>query len=184
MHRNVLRALTIATLAWSAGAASPLVAQETPRGVETRLAPAARAEAGSLPALREATARFHSLDQALAEGYTPFGGCFSDPNKGAMGFHFANEELIADPEVDPLHPELLLYESDGHGSYRLVGMEYLTFQAAWHAQGEKDPPSLFGQRFGLNTTLLSEPFYLLHVWAWKYNPAGRFEDWNPRVTCP
>ena len=30
---------------------------------------------------------------------------------------------------------------------------------------------------------LNEPFYLLHVWQWKYNPSGRFVDWNPRVVC-
>jgi hypothetical protein len=135
-----------------------------------------------LSALREATARFHDPDTALREGYTPFGGCFSDPS-GAMGFHYSNAELIEDPHIDPLHPELLLYEQQDDGSLRLVGVEYLTFQAAWHGAGHRRAPALYGQRFHLNPTLLSEPFYLLHVWAWKHNPSGIFEDWNPRVTC-
>lgn len=136
-----------------------------------------------IAALREATARFHRLEVALQEGYEPFGGCFSDPS-GGMGFHYSNPELIADPAVDPLHPELLLYEKAEGGAMRLVGVEYIAFQAAWHALGHRQAPKLFGQRFHLNTTLLPEPFYLLHVWPWKHNPSGRFADWNPRVTCP
>jgi hypothetical protein len=26
-------------------------------------------------------------------------------------------------------------------------------------------------------------FYELHVWLFKHNPRGLFDDWNPRVTC-
>jgi hypothetical protein len=137
----------------------------------------------AIAALREASARFHRLEVALGEGYAPFGPCFSDPS-GGMGFHYANAELMEDPAVDPLHPELLLYEKQADGSLRLVGVEYLTFQAAWHKAGNRGLPKLFGQRFHLNTTLLDEPFYLLHVWQWKHNPSGRFQDWNPRVVCP
>jgi hypothetical protein len=136
----------------------------------------------AVAALREATARFHRIDVAIQEGYAPFGPCFSDPS-GGMGFHYANAELMEDPGVDPLHPELLLYEKQPDGSMKFVGVEYLTFQAAWHEAGNRALPRLFGQRFHLNTTLLDEPFYLLHVWQWKHNPAGRFTDWNPRVTC-
>lgn len=136
-----------------------------------------------IAALREATARFYRLDEAVLEGYAPFGGCFSNP-AGGMGFHYANAELMNDPGVDPLHPELLLYEVPPGGTPRLVGVEYLTFQAAWHEAGNRGLPKLFEQRFHLNTTLLDQPFYLLHVWPWKHNPSGRFTDWNPRVTCP
>jgi hypothetical protein len=32
-------------------------------------------------------------------------------------------------------------------------------------------------RYGL------DPFYELHVWAWKANPRGAFADMNPNVTC-
>ena len=136
-----------------------------------------------ISALREATARFYDLEVAIREGYAAFGPCFSDPT-GNMGFHYANAELMEDPGVDPLHPELLLYEKQADGSLRLVGVEYLTFQAAWHEAGNRALPKLFGQRFHLNSTLLDEPFYLLHVWQWKHNPSGRFNDWNPRVSCP
>jgi hypothetical protein len=25
--------------------------------------------------------------------------------------------------------------------------------------------------------------FQLHVWVWKHNPSGMFEDWNPTVNC-
>ena len=96
-----------------------------------------------------------------------------------MGYHYANAELMEDPGVDPNHPELLLYEKQEDGTMRFVGVEYITFQAAWHKAGNRFLPKLFGERFHLNTALLDEPFYLLHVWQWKHNPNGRFVDWNP-----
>jgi hypothetical protein len=133
--------------------------------------------------LREATARFHKIEVAIQEGYAPFGDCFANPPEGNMGYHYSNAELIEDPAVDPNHPELLLYEKQTDGSMKLVGVEYITFQAAWHKAGNRFLPRLFGEKFHLNSVLLDEPFYLLHVWQWKHNPNGRFNDWNPRVTC-
>lgn len=133
--------------------------------------------------LREATARFHDIEVALKEGYAPFDDCFANPPEGNMGYHYANAELMEDPGVDPNHPELLLYEKQTDGTFKFVGVEYLTFQAAWHKAGNRFLPRLFGEKFHLNSTLLDEPFYLLHVWQWKYNPNGRFNDWNPRVVC-
>jgi hypothetical protein len=133
--------------------------------------------------LREATARFHDIEVALKEGYAPFGDCFANPPEGNMGYHYANAELMEDPGVDPNHPELLLYEKQTDGTFKFVGVEYLTFQAAWHKAGNRFLPRLFGEKFHLNTTLLPEPFYLLHVWHVKHNPNGRFTDWNPRVVC-
>ena len=34
-----------------------------------------------------------------------------------------------------------------------------------------------GNRYGLPGV------YELHAWLWQHNPAGMFEDFNPRVTC-
>jgi hypothetical protein len=133
--------------------------------------------------LRHATARFHDIKVAIQEGYAPFGDCFANPPVGNMGYHYSNPELIADPAVDPNHPELLLYEKQTDGTMKFVGVEYITFQAAWHKAGNRFKPRLFGQWFHLNTELLEEDFYLLHVWQWRHNPSGRFVDWNPRVEC-
>jgi hypothetical protein len=174
----LVAALSVIVLGRAASAGAPHASHgESARAVESE------ALQWQIAELRHATARFHRLSVAVEEGYQPFGPCFSDP-AGGMGFHYANDELIQDPAVDPLHPELLLYEHQPDGSLRFVGVEYLTYQAAWHAAGYGKAPKLFGQRFHVNTTLLPEPFYLLHVWQWKHNPEGRFTDWNPRVSCP
>jgi hypothetical protein len=48
------------------------------------------------------------------------------------------------------------------------------------------PPEVYGHpldfvdspnEFGL------PPFYELHVWLYKSNPNGMFNEWNPRVSC-
>ncbi len=43
------------------------------------------------------------------------------------------------------------------------------------------PPQLHGHSLHLNESL---GVYVLHAWIWKNNPAGMFEDWNPKVSCP
>ena len=71
------------------------------------------------------------------------------------------------------------------GRLRLLGVEYIVPKADWDAANPA-PPALLGQqfafidspnRFGL------DPFYELHVWAWRENPRGTFVDFNPRVSC-
>ncbi len=138
-----------------------------------------------LAALRGATARFQRLEVALEEGYEAFGGCFESPSgDAAMGYHYVNNQLVADPAVDPLRPELLVYERLTNGKMQLVSLEWITFVAAWHDHtGGGRPPALFGHEFHVNPTLLDEPFYLLHAWAWRHNPTGMFQDYNPKVRC-
>ena len=76
-----------------------------------------------------------------------------------------------------------MYEARSDGSLRLIGAEYIVFADDWHAAGNEPAPTLLGREFSLNTTLLDEPFYALHVWAWHYNPLGLFANWNPLVSC-
>ena len=105
------------------------------------------------------------------------------PERGAMGVHFLKG---FDGMVDPAKPQLLVYEPDGAGHFRLVALEYLVDKATWD-NSHSSPPTLFGQtfmttdagnRFGLPA------FYSLHAWIWKFNPSGTFAMWNPRVICP
>jgi len=134
--------------------------------------------------LQRATAAFHSIPRAESAGYAAFGGCFADSTLGGMGFHWANQQLIADSTIDPLKPELLVYQPLADGQKRLAAVEYIVFVDEWHAKGNQNPPKLFGQEFHINPTLLEKPFYLLHAWVWFPNPSGTFFDWNPRVHCP
>ena len=103
-----------------------------------------------------------------------------------MGMHFVHNELISDTVLDPLLPEALMYEPEPNGRLRLVGVEYIVFQDAWNAY-HSAPPVLLGQQFHLvpSPNRYDVPaFYELHVWVWKHNPSGLFNDWNPRVRCP
>jgi hypothetical protein len=50
----------------------------------------------------------------------------------------------------------------------------------------KSPPSLYGRRFQLvdaGNRFGIPAYYELHVWMWKSNPRGVFDDWNPSVSC-
>lgn len=134
-------------------------------------------------ALQRLTDQFHSISKAEGAGYAAFGPCFDNPGVGGMGFHWANQQLIGDSTVDASKPELLVYRPLSDGGKSLAAVEYIVFVDEWHARGNVNPPSLFGQEFHINPTLLQKPFYLLHVWAWDANPAGTFMDWNPTVSC-
>lgn len=140
--------------------------------------------------VRQATAQFQDVQLAVAAGYAPLLGCVSGPDEGAMGIHYLNAGLVGDGALDPARPEVLIYEPLPDGGLRLVGVEYLTFFAAWHGSDDYPPatpsPVLAGQvlvysaapnRYG------APAHYDLHVWAWKDNPRGTFAEWNPNVSC-
>src|SRR5262245_17163276 len=135
--------------------------------------------------VREATERFKDVAVAKNEGYGLLFGCVSGGDFGAMGLHFVNLPLVGDGELDPAHPEIVLYEPTADGRLRITGADYLVLAADWEAHHPGEPPQIMGQllhlfeapnRFGL------PPFYTLHVWAWKENPVGTFVNWNTKVS--
>jgi len=148
---------------------------------EIRKVQAEVSHARELAALFGAVAAFAEVEVATAAGYEPASDCMVG-NLGAQGIHYANGALF-EPTVALETPQLLMYEPRADGSLRFIGVEYLVFQQAWHEAGHVGRPTLFGQTFGLNETLLDEPFYLLHVWIGQFNPSGLFADWNPLVDC-
>ena len=143
-----------------------------------------------LARVRAATDGFHSLAVAENAGYGEFYVCTDHVTDGTMGQHYVNLDLVLDtatgvPTIDPLQPEALVYEPRINGGYRLVGVEYVVFQAAWDAANDA-PPALFGKTFtliGAGNRYGLDPFYELHAWIWRPNPSGIFKDWNPKVTC-
>ena len=145
---------------------------------------------GTLSEARARTAAFHRLSVAERAGYTLLKdaqgvACIDNP-AGGMGVHYVNPALVGDDEVSAGSPELVVYEPSADGSMRLVALEYVVFQDAWEAE-HTSPPELFGRHFeyvGAGNRYGLPPFYELHLWAWKDNPLGLMEDWNPRVDCP
>lgn len=147
----------------------------------------------ALARARAATAVFHDFRAALAAGYGPGPvvdlqglSCIDNPTVGAMGLHYVNGNRLS-VFLSEREPQALIYEPQADGSQRLVGAEYIVFEAPWRAAHGDIPPRLFGRdfhhvpagnRYGLPA------FYALHAWLWRPNPLGPFADWNPAVRCP
>ena len=132
-----------------------------------------------LVAAYSATAQYRSVPLAIADGYQPH-LCLARP-EGSMGFHYFNESRFG--SLDPQKPGGLLYEDTGHGTRRLVGLEWVVPVTG----SDMRRPRLFGHDFqgpmaghypGMPT------HYDLHVWLYKRNPSGLFAQWNPDVKCP
>jgi hypothetical protein len=139
---------------------------------------AAAAEGGNPLAnhVRAANDRFRDVAVAVAEGYAPI-PCVSGIDGGAMGVHYVNPAYLKDAVPDIKRPQAVMYEPLPDGKMALVAVEYITF---------KGPASLEGQLFNFNgapNRYGLDPFYELHVWAWKPNPRGAYADMNPDVSC-
>jgi len=88
-----------------------------------------------LQPIRVATAKYHNIATALANGYVPFVdingvSCIAEPGMGGMGVHFVNPALIQDPAIDPRQPEALVYAPERDGTLRLAALEYLVDKVA------------------------------------------------------
>jgi hypothetical protein len=157
-------------------AANPEAAGRTALSAETNR---------QLAEIRAATAKYQKVAVALAEGYVDDGfGCIEDPELGGMGWHLINDALHADPAVDPLKPDLLVYEVQKNGGLKLVALEYEVFQSDWWNAGYTQLPVIAGHEFMPLIYPGLDPVYETHVWVWKPNPSGMFADWNPATSCP
>jgi hypothetical protein len=162
--RMIIVAL-VALLVPTAVLAAPAVARHIQKGRE-------------VAAVRKATAKYHDVNVAIADGYLPTEHCVDGP-EGGMGYHYFNPSLGGDLVNDPLKPELMIY-APGDDGLKLVAVEY--FQAN---VGQARP------------TIMNQPFdgpmpghepgmpehYDLHFWIWHTNPDGIFADWNPSISC-
>jgi hypothetical protein len=148
-------------------------------GAVGALAPDALGEGGRdllVDQVRTANHRFRDVSVAVAEGYKPI-PCASGLDGGAMGVHYVNEQFLKDEKPQLNRPQAVMYEPGVDGKMSLVAVEYITF---------KGPASLGGQLFnfiGAPNRYGLDPFYELHVWAWRSNSRGTFADMNPDVTC-
>lgn len=196
---------TIALAAAMAGCAEDAPTEPGPLSAAEGSRAYSAEENRQLAEIRRATARFHRVEEALAAGYVPTPECAAIPGVGGMGIHYIHPGLLGltapvngrvagtDAEIDPLRPEILMYEPQEGGHLRLAGVEYLVFREAWEAAGNTEAPTFLGRTFDYMeddpSTPVDEaheftPHYDQHVWLWKDNPAGMLEPWNPAVSCP
>ena len=179
-----------------------------------RIQAASAPQAGepSLAEMRAATAKYLSVDAALAAGYIrdPANICETAammglPSElGGMGIHYVRPDLLGvaappNPRVDGngthtdiRNPAVLIYEPQADGSLELVAVENLVFEKAWAAAGHSEPPSFHGNRWNTMRddpiTAIDEahgfaPHHDRHVWLYRENPNGIFAPFNPRVSC-
>ena len=132
--------------------------------------------------VRNATAKYQDVANAIADKYSPVLGCVSGSDHGAMGVHYVKASLLNGP-IDVAQPQALVYEPSSNGQMKLVAVEYIILASALPPNAA---PELEGRlmlfidspnRYGL------PPLFELHVWAWRDNPQGPFVDWNDHVSC-
>ncbi len=132
-----------------------------------------------LAAVRRATAKYHDVEKALADGYIAALHCVSVPGLGGMGYHYIKPSLATDLALDPLQPEFLLYAPSGSG-LRLVAVEYFVANVGQERPEVMGIP-LHGPMPGHEPGMPEH--YDLHAWIWQPNPNGMFADFNPNVSC-
>jgi hypothetical protein len=155
---------------------------------------------GALPSdvqeVRAEVARYHSIEQAQRAGYhfEEDEPCVTAPpapvpptGPGTMGIHAINPALFADPAIDPLRPELLLYVPTENGKLMLVGVEYMRRAADQTPPIDaSDRPSVFGQVFDGPMPEHAPGMgwhYDLHVWVFAKHPNGLFAAFNSALSC-
>jgi hypothetical protein len=147
----------------------------------------------TLEEVRAALDKYQDPILAIHDGYFSTLACVQFPaaggagqvpyKAGGMGVHFLNAGLIG-PTLDPLRPQVLLYEQVGD-KLRLTAAEWFVPLSA----GVTARPQLFGRPFdgpmAGHHPLMPEMLhhYDLHVWLWKKNPSGMFSPTNPSVKC-
>ncbi len=134
-----------------------------------------KGEQEELNAARTATAPYQDLERAKADGWnTDATGCVP-----GMGHHYVNASNLNDGgRLDPKDPEILVYAPKSDGTFELVALEYMV-PAADHPS-TAPPPVIFEHAMHFNTTANA---WVIHVWLWRDNPNGLYEDLNPTITC-
>lgn len=160
---------------------------------------------------RAAAERFQDVKVALAEGYIPDpkGHCVTAAAEGlpaelgGMGIHYLRPDLLGitstSPRVDGTgthtdfdRPAILLYEPQADGSLKLVGVENLVFEKAWHAAGNAEPPVFAGRLWDhmaddpatpLDEAHGFEPHYDQHVYFLDGDTEAAARPFHPLVKC-
>jgi hypothetical protein len=144
------------------------LATTSPTSLDDQLSPQNLAD---LAAARKATARFHRVEQAEAEGYINLNFC-----EEGEGCHWLNPALL-DGVFDPTKPEILLYVRDGDG-WRLVAVEYVVPLSLSPGVA---PEGFSGDADHWRENSEGVGLWECTAWIWLHNPNGMFEQHNPRT---
>ncbi len=186
--RSIVVSLLVATLVMIFMAPVVLAAPGAPGGGVNK----------DLAVARQATAKYHDVNEAVADGYVQLSG-----HVPGMGAHFVNLGLMETP-FDLTEPEILLYSLTEGNRPKLVAVEYVVagpepdglagdsdvweiHLASCHYADESEivepnPVSCPATSPGGAPLVLWHPdLWTLHTWIWRGNPDGIFEPFNPNV---
>jgi hypothetical protein len=127
--------------------------------------------------IRRATARYHDLDAAIADGFIFLHGCETRPDEGPAGILYVHMGRLLDGVIDPASPDALLYGPRTNGPPKLLGVELAIPYPMWTGT---EPPRFMGAEFQSEDEF---GVFGLHVWAWTNNPEGMFAEANPDIAC-
>ena len=173
------RHLALAAAAFITGCAdqTPLEpALDSAIAQDVRLSAAAE-EAKAIAEIRRATARYHDLDAAIADGFVLLHPCEERPGEGPVGIVYVHFGRVLDGVIDPQSPDALIYEPSTNGRPKLVGAEFAILFSMWT---DPTPPQFMGAEFQPEDEF---GVWGLHVWTWRHNPEGMFAESNPNVSC-
>ncbi|HEX6247022.1 MAG TPA: hypothetical protein VFZ64_04065 [Nocardioidaceae bacterium] len=141
---------------------------------------AAGAGQADLAQVRAATAKYHDVATAIADGYVATDECVP-----GMGYHFVNFGQFG--AMDPYQPDALLYAANEHGRMRLIGVEWFVVDEDQNpATHNAEIPEMFGRQFD-GPMPGHEPgmpvHYDLHAYLWQGNPDGVLATWNEKIRC-
>jgi hypothetical protein len=167
----------------------------------------------TLDEVRAIAEKYRDVNVAKAEGYTTDNKCTTaamlgqSAALGTMGLHYVRRDLLGLPpkpappgsgrvngtgtHIDFRNPAMLVYEPQADGSLKLVAVENLVFEKAWHSKSEA-PPTFHGRTYPLlkddPRTKVDEahgwePHYEQHLWVFIDNPNGPYSPFNPNISC-
>ena len=192
-RRSAAVVLALAALL-SIHVSNPGAVQAQKAGDKAAKPAAAKAAPKELAAVKAALEKYKDPIAAVRDGYFSSVGCIEFPKgggegqmhyaPGGMGVHFLNMANVG-PNLDPMKPQVLLYEPVGD-KLVLAGAEYFV---PVQASGGKRPSvmghELEGPMEG-HKPIMPDGLhhYDLHVWMWKDNPNGMFSPTNSNIKCP
>lgn len=121
---------------------------------------------------RTATAKYHDIDQAEADGYVSLDFC--EPHEGCHWVKFS----LLDCSFDVTQPEILVYSPDLAGPrLHLVSVEYVQPRSCSPTQ----PEGFTGSDDVWREDEEGFDLWEVSAWIWLRNPDGMFAQHNPRV---
>ena len=161
-----------------AGCSDNAVAPNRPAAMQAQLTTLPGTDTdGAIATLQRVTARYHTLNFAIADGFVLLHPCENRPGEGPVGIVYVNIARLLDGVIDPEAPDALIYEPQKNGRERLVGVEFAILYSMWTQQA---PPQFLGATFQREDEF---GVFALHAWVWRNNPEGLFAETNPNVSC-